>query len=224
MKKFTLIELLVVIAIIGILSSMLLPSIQKARAAAMASLCISNEKQIGVAFMSYASSNDDAFAYGLSIDAVDVGWTLPNDSRPPMEVLWNDIGESNEVFICPLDPSPEDYNFWSFDIMPNFEDENARASYMFNEYGAWYHPRSVDRPLKFGADLANPATWPIASDGAVVVSSPSWNRCTPLKVGQWGCLDWWHPNSKVAMLFGDGHVDSVSAFTTDTFAANPVNN
>ncbi|OGV32664.1 MAG: hypothetical protein A2020_09855 [Lentisphaerae bacterium GWF2_45_14] len=57
-KKFTLIELLVVIAIIGILASMLLPSLQKARDKAKEIICGSNLKQVGSAIQMYTIDND----------------------------------------------------------------------------------------------------------------------------------------------------------------------
>ncbi len=46
-RKFTLIELLVVVAILGILLSILLPSLVQARVKAKTAVCISNLKQVG---------------------------------------------------------------------------------------------------------------------------------------------------------------------------------
>ena len=59
--KFTLIELLIVIAIIGILASLLLPSLQKARIKTIAAVCLSNQKQIHFAATMYSNANDEWF-------------------------------------------------------------------------------------------------------------------------------------------------------------------
>src|SRR5688572_20672368 len=58
---FTLIELLVVIAIIAILAAILFPVFAQAREKARASGCLSNQKQIALAFSMYAQDYDETY-------------------------------------------------------------------------------------------------------------------------------------------------------------------
>ena len=64
MRKFTLIELLVVVAIIGILASLLLPSLSKAREKAYIAVCLNNLKQFSIAFNAYAADDNGDFPPG----------------------------------------------------------------------------------------------------------------------------------------------------------------
>ena len=70
--KFTLIELLIVVAIIGILVTILMPSLDKAKEAARRAVCKSNLKQMGTASTIYAKNNKGLVPYWENLSLIHI--------------------------------------------------------------------------------------------------------------------------------------------------------
>lgn len=99
---FTLIELLVVIAIIAILAAMLLPVLAAAKAKGQQTKCLSNVKQLGLAWKLYADDNRDWLVPNAPITAIN-----PNLIWCPGQESWGATIANTNVDIfrkCLLSP------------------------------------------------------------------------------------------------------------------------
>jgi prepilin-type N-terminal cleavage/methylation domain-containing protein/prepilin-type processing-associated H-X9-DG protein len=81
-SAFTLIELLVAIAIIGLLAGLLATAIAKAKAKAQGAMCVNNVKQLALAWLLYASDNNDRLPYNLG------GSTTIRGIAPSLDFNW----------------------------------------------------------------------------------------------------------------------------------------
>ena len=121
-NRFTLIELLVVVAIIGILASLLLPSLGRAREKAKRSVCLSNSSQVLRAVHVYGGDDDNRIPHDYR-EYNGSNWmsTMTEPGNPShgkyarLGRLLKDNLLDLEVLYCPSEAVPEDASWqWSF--------------------------------------------------------------------------------------------------------------
>ena len=166
---FTLLELLIVIAIIGILISLLLPSLRKARGTAETAVCLSNQRQIFTLYESWRSGHDGKYPalYGnAGIYTADTSDDYPSENPSGQngmvqmmlysqdKVDGSGWGEKSEAFLCPSTREP-------FQTMQN--KDKRQVSYYVNAMPWVSSQESKDR-IAGGLKFMNPLKMQVVND------------------------------------------------------------
>jgi prepilin-type N-terminal cleavage/methylation domain-containing protein len=218
-RAFTLIELLVVIAIIGILASMLLPTLGKAKEQGKLINCISNLRQIGFALAMYQSDFSDRFPAAAVLGGHDAVPALTNVFAPATERPLYSYIRPSAVFRCmsdrgqgmiPLPGPDQQFKPTRYEALGISYDYNSSLPSVVGNGG-------FKRPVA-GALAGKPTSWvPDPSKFIVVHEPPARIYGNALGEAQWqqwhyglGATDISDPryaqaNFRSPILFADSH-------------------
>ncbi len=203
-RAFTLIELLVVIAIVAILMAILLPCLNIARDQAKRMHCISNVKNLTLAWMLYKDDNDDKLVGGLPQRGAVDAWMLgPQGNDPdPIERAKEGLRRGKlfpycknvDLYECPSDERRKregQYAFGSFSISGPLNGEEKEWS---NRHLILYSEIKKPADTFVFVEEIDPRGWNM---GSWVVSKDFGNSwIDPLAI--------WHSKNRGTLGWADG--------------------
>jgi len=211
---FTLIELLVVIAIIAILAAILFPVFAKVREKARQTMCLSNEKQIGLGMMMYEQDYDEYFPASTYFSGISV----VNGQQINTMMLVVPYLKATHVWACPSNP-------YSKFAMNYGTTADAYCSYALNMqlfdsiyFGAPHTSGFIDKPankIMVGESVAyaNGSAAPPAGNGAGSTSL-GWPYWTGSSQQGFPTEAFCHNTGIMNVVYCDGHAKGVSPEST----------